>query len=141
MTAERAPTIVEQTDAWLALKKAAKEAAAAEMAARLALFRRLIPKPKEGTNNCELEDGRKLSFVQGYNYKVDEKLVATVKKALGAKLAKALFKVKHSLNIRPYRKCTPDQVVILAGCVSSTPGSVQVKVSGEPEDAEENDTD
>lgn len=73
----------------------------------------------------------KITLRQNVYTKVDEKRLPTVKKALGPKRFKQLFRVKHEVNARGFRELEEedrDVYLVAADAIQRTPGKVSVEI-------------
>lgn len=121
---EREKEMVKEKNKWKKELAKLKLLKAAEMELRKKIIGFFFPNPQEGTNNCDLSDGEKLSLSLPYERKVDEDLYNLLQKQCKeAQIPARVIKWKPTLDKKEYNKLSEDQQKIVNQMLIVKPGS------------------
>lgn len=117
-------------DRWQKINRQLTKLKGEEVELRQQLFSAAFPKPKEGTNNFELADGRLLKADYKINRSIDEEQWRILRTELMAEgiAADDIVTWKPSLSVGTYKKLTPAIRKRVDAAVTSKPGLPSFKV-------------
>ena len=121
---------------WFKLRANLKKIKAKEILMRKHIFNTLFPHPNEGVNEHELPD----NYILKGTYKLDRKLDMGVFGSMTDVLREQqinpdkMVAVKHSLDLREYRKLTDVERELFDQCIVTKPGTPSLEITGGGED-------
>lgn len=117
---------------WYSKKEELAKVQAQERALRQSVVSVFFPDGlKENTNKIKLDTGDDLVVTQPYTRKVDKAIFSQILPDLieaGVDINE-VTETKVELRVAAYRKLTAEQLAIFDECVTTTPGSPQLKIA------------
>lgn len=117
---------------WYEKKQELAKLQAQERALRTTVVSAFFPDGlQENSNKFKLETGDDLVVTQPYTRKVDKAIFSSILPEIVASGVDAneLVETKVELRTACYRKLTPEQLAIIDECITTTPGSPQIKIN------------
>lgn len=117
---------------WYAKKEELAKVQAQERALRQSVVSVFFPDGlNENTNKIKLDTGDDLVVTQPYTRKVDKAIFSQILPDLieAGVDVNEVTETKVELRVAAYRKLTAEQLAIFDECVTTTPGSPQVKIA------------
>lgn len=117
---------------WYSKKEELAKVQAQERALRQSVVSVFFPDGlNENTNKIKLDTGDDLVVTQPYTRKVDKAIFSQILPDLieAGVDVNEVTETKVELRVAAYRKLTAEQLAIFDECVTTTPGSLQVKIA------------
>ena len=117
---------------WYSKKEELAKVQAQERALRQSVVSVFFPDGlKENTNKIKLDTGDDLIVTQPYTRKVDKAIFSQILPDLieAGVDVNEVTETKVELRVAAYRKLTAEQLAIFDECVTTTPGSPQLKIA------------